>query len=318
MRDRHLPRLSYGTANVGNLHRRFSDDEARELLEAAWGAGVRYFDTAPHYGLGLSERRLGQFLATRPREDYVVSTKAGRLLVPDPLHGDELDRANGFVVPADWRREWDFTADGIRRSLEDSLERLGLDRVDVLYLHDPERFDLERALATGIPAAVALRAEGLVGAVGLGSMSNAALLAAARTGALDVLMVAGRYTLADQSALDEVLPAAAEHHTPVVAAAVFNSGLLAADPPTADGLYDYAAPSAPVLDRTRQIADVCASFGTDLPTAALQFPLRRPEVRTVVAGGATPDQLRQNWARIHRHLPEELWQALADKDLVVA
>lgn len=311
-----VPRLSYGAANVGNLYRALSDDAACELLETAWDCGVRYFDTAPHYGLGLSERRLGQFLATKPREEFTVSTKVGRLLVPDPDHADDLDLAHDFVVPASLHRQWDFSSDGIRRSHEESLQRLGLDHVDVLYLHDPERCDLHAALATGIPALAGLRDQGLVDRIGIGSMSTDALLAGARTGALDLLMVAGRYTLADQSALEQVLPTAAAQGTDVVVAAVFNSGLLATDTPTADALYEYAAPPADVLARAHEIAAVCGTFGTDLPTAALQFPLRHPQVRTVVAGGASPEQVRQNWARIHTELPDELWETLREKGLV--
>jgi D-threo-aldose 1-dehydrogenase len=311
-----VPPLSYGAANVGNLHRALSDDAAWELLQAAWDCGVRYFDTAPHYGLGLSERRLGEFLATKPRDQFTLSTKVGRLLVPDPNRSGELDLAHDFVVPAALRRQWDFTADGIRRSLEESLTRLGLDRVDVLYLHDPERFDLSAALATGIPALAGLRDQGLVERVGVASMSTDALLAGARSDELDLLMVAGRYTLADQSALDAVLPAAAEHDVDVVAAAVFNSGLLAEDPPRADGLYEYAAAPAEVLERVRAIATACAKLGTDLPTAALHFPLRHPLVRTVVAGGATPEQVRQTARRISAPPPEDLWTTLSHQGLV--
>lgn len=310
-----VPPLSYGAANVGNLHHALTDDDAWSLLDTAWECGVRYFDTAPHYGLGLSERRLGAFLSTRPREQFLVSTKVGRLLVPDPGGSERLDLENDFVVPAMHRRVWDFSASGIRRSLEQSLERLGLDRVDILYLHDPERHGLAEALRTGVPALAGLRDEGLVTHVGLGSMSHAALLEGARTGALDLLMVAGRLTLADQSAAD-VLPTAARHGTAVVAAAVFNSGLLAEAHPSSDGLYEYAAPGPETLRRVREIADVCADFDTDLPTAALHFPLRHPLVRTVVAGGATPEQVRQNARRITTPPPEALWTALSDKGLV--
>src|SRR5918996_1608207 len=185
-----------------------SDEDAWAVLEAAWESGIRYFDTAPHYGLGLSERRLGAFLATKPRAEYVISTKAGRLLRPSPETADRLDDPNQFAVSASLRRVWDFSAGGIRASLEESLERLGLDRVDVLYLHDPDEHDLAADLQTGVPAVAALRDEGLVGAVGIGSKSTEALTAAVRTGALDLAMVAGRYTLLEQA--DEVVAACRE------------------------------------------------------------------------------------------------------------
>lgn len=309
--------LGLGAANLGNLYGPMDDEQAHAVLEAAWEAGIRYFDTAPHYGLGLSERRLGAFLATKPRAEFVVSTKAGRLLVPDP-DGTGLDTANLFHVPADRRRVWDFSAAGVRRSLEESLRRLGLDSVDVVYLHDPDEYTLGPALAEGLPAVAALREEGLVSAVGLGSKSVAALAAGARSGVLDLLMVAGRYTLLDQRAADEVLPECRARSIGVVAAAVFNSGLLATAAPTESAYYEYAAVSPEVLVRAREIAAVCEEFEVDLPTAALRYPLRDPVVRTVVAGAATPDQVRQNHARARTPVPEQLWITLRDKGLIRA
>lgn len=314
----HWGRLSYGAANVGNLYRAITDDDAWALLQTAWDCGVRHFDTAPHYGLGLSERRLGAFLATKPREQFTVSTKVGRLLVPDPAGADRLDDEHSFAVPADLRREWDFSAEGIRRSLAESLQRLGLAFVDVVYLHDPEEHDLELAVGTAVPALAALRDDGLVTAVGVGSKSTAALLAGARTGLLDLLMVAGRYTLLEQPALDEVLPECRARSVGVVSAAVFNSGLLAADNPGAGARYEYAAAPPDVLARARAIAAVCRRFDVELPTAALQYGLRDPVVRTVVVGAATPDQIRQNDRRMRTPVPAELWDTLLAEGLTRA
>jgi D-threo-aldose 1-dehydrogenase len=311
-----LPRLGYGAANVGNLYRELSDDDALATMQAAWDAGIRYFDTAPHYGLGLSERRLGDFLRTKPRDEYVISTKVGRLLRPNPDGVGTLDLANDFAVPADLKRVWDFSADGVRRSLDESLQRLGLDAVDVLFLHDPEEFDLVPALAEGIPALAELRAQGMVGAIGVGSKSTQALLAAARTGELDLLMVAGRYTLLEQPTAARVLPACREHGVGVVAAAVFNSGVLARPRPAAGDRYEYGTIPADLLEKAGRIADVCESFGVDLPTAALHFPLREPAVVSVVVGGARADQVRQNAQRMTADVPEALWPALEDNKLV--
>jgi D-threo-aldose 1-dehydrogenase len=308
-----LGRLGYGAANLGNLYRAMTDADARAVLEAAWESGIRYFDTAPHYGLGLSERRLGSFLATKPRADYVVSTKVGRLLRPSPETADRLDDANQFAVPASLRRVWDFSAGGIRRSLEESLERLGLSAVDVLYLHDPDEHDLAADLSTGVPALAALRDEGLVTAIGIGSKSTAGLLAAVRTEALDLVMVAGRYTLLEQPALDEVIPACRAAGAGVVAAAVFNSGLLST--PRPGRRYEYGAVPADLLERTRRIAEVCERHGVTLPEAALQFPLREPVVRSVVVGGATPAHLRENARRLEARIPEALWHELAAEGL---
>ena len=311
-----LGRLGYGAANVGNLYRALTDEEAWRILETAWECGVRYFDTAPHYGLGLSERRLGAFLSSKPREEYVVSTKVGRLLRQNPEGAGRLDDANDFAVPADLKRVWDFTADGIRRSLEESLERLGLDAVDIVYLHDPERYDLRRGLDEGLPALAKLREEGLVSAVGVGSMSTEALLATARSGVLDLLMVAGRFTLADQSVAEEVLPACRAHGVGIVGAAVFNSGLLASAVPSENARFDYAPVAPDLLTRTRRIASVCADFDVTLPQAALHYLFQEPMVRTVVIGGATPDQVRQNAANLERAVPTELWTQLREEGLV--
>jgi D-threo-aldose 1-dehydrogenase len=311
-----LGRLGYGAANVGNLYRAMSDDDAHAALQAAWDAGMRYFDTAPHYGLGLSERRLGEFLRTKPRSEYVLSTKVGRLLVPNRGGGDKLDLAAGFAVPATSRRTWDVTPTGVRRSLEESLERMGLDAVDIAYLHDPERFDLDRGLREGLPAVAALREEGLVRAVGVGSMVNATLARAAQSGMVDLLMVAGRYTIADTSAATSVLPACREHGVRVVAASVFNSGLTARSAPPDGVRYDYGRTPPLLLARVRRIASVCAQHGVELPVAALHFPLRNPVVTSVVIGGGRPEQVRQNADRLAAHVPDALWADLAEAGLL--
>jgi D-threo-aldose 1-dehydrogenase len=311
-----LGRLGHGAANVGNLYRPMTDEQARAVLDAAWESGIRYFDTAPHYGLGLAERRLGGFLATKPRAEFILSTKVGRLLRPSPETADRLDDANQFAVPASMRRVWDFSADGIRTSLEESLERLGLAAVDILYLHDPDEHDVDADLATGVPALAALRDEGLVSAIGIGSKSTAALVAAVRTGALDLVMVAGRYTLLEQPALDELIPTCREQGIGVVAAAVFNSGLLSTPQP--GGRYEYGDVPAELLERARRIAAVCARHGVTLPAAALQFPLREPAVRSVVAGGATPEHVRENAQRMRAEVPAALWDELASERLVRA
>ena len=228
--------LSLGCAQLGNLYREVSDEEARATVDAAWDLGVRYFDTAPHYGLGLSERRLGAALAARPRDAYVVSTKVGRLLEPADVV-DGLDD-EGFAVPATHRRVWDFSRDGIRRSSSQSLERLGLDRVEIVYLHDPDDH-WNDVLETGFPALAELRAEGVVDSIGAG-MNQAAMLAElVRHTDVDVLMLAGRYTLLEQGALDDLLPLCDERGVAIVAAGVFNSGLLARAHPPDDAKYDY-------------------------------------------------------------------------------
>lgn len=304
--------LALGGAPLGNMFAELSEDDAFAVLEDAWAAGIRYFDTAPHYGLGLSERRMGAFLATKPRDEFMLSTKVGRLIVPNP-GGEGLD-GEGYRVPATTKRVWGFGADAVRRSLDESLERLGLDRVDIVYLHDPERADggLAAALATAVPAAVALRDEGVVGRVGIGSMVNEAIVAAVRTGALDLAMIANRLTLAEHSALDEAVPACREHGVEVVAAAPFNSGLLAHSEP--QGHFDYQDVPPEVLDRVNRIAALCRAHGVDLPTAALQYPLRFGAA-TVVVGARRAGQVAESRARLDTPVPAELWAELEAEGL---
>ncbi|MDJ0335730.1 aldo/keto reductase [Salinibacterium sp. G-O1] len=309
---------AYGAANLGNLFREISDDDAEEILHTAWDAGVRYFDTAPHYGLGLSERRLGAFLATKPRDEFVISTKVGRLLRPNPEGAGSLDTENDFCVPATLKRVWDFSAEGIQTSLTESLERLGLDRVDVLYLHDPEKHDVNAAIDEALPALVSLREAGTVSAVGVGSMSTEALLACATHSDVDLLMIAGRYTLAEQPAAADVLPVCHDKGIGVVTASIFNSGLLSTENPSAGGRYDYGSVPPELWERVLAITDVCRSFDVPLPAAALQYTLRDSAVRSVVVGGSRPTHLRQNAEYMNSPIPEELWTALADRGLIPA
>ena len=311
-----IPALGYGAANVGNLFRELSDDEALAVLNGAWDSGIRYFDTAPHYGLGLSERRLGAFLQTKPRDEYVLSTKVGRLLRPNPDHVGGLDTANDFHVPDDLQRVWDFSADGIRASLDESRERLGIERIDLVYLHDPERHDLDLAIAEALPALEQLRADGEVAAIGIGSMVSDALATAVRAADLDLVMVAGRYTLLEQPAAAEVLPACRERGTGIVAASVFNSGLLASSEPRRDGRYEYGELPDELWDRVVRIARICTAHDVPLPAAAVQFPLRSDLVRSVVVGGSRPAQLRQNAQFAAVDIPEALWEELAAEGLI--
>jgi D-threo-aldose 1-dehydrogenase len=315
--DGSIPRLGYGAANLGNLFRPLTDDEAWAVLDAAWDAGIRHFDTAPHYGLGLSERRLGAFLATKPRDEYFLSTKVGRLLRPNPDHeAGGLDTANDFHVPDDLQRVWDFSADGIRSSLDESRERLGIERIDLLYLHDPERHDLALALAEALPALERLRADDEIALIGVGSMVTDALTAVVRTAALDLIMVAGRYTLLEQPAAAEVLPACREKGTGIVAASVFNSGLLAQTEPRRDGRYEYGQLPEELWDRLVRISAICADHDVPLPAAAVQFPLQSDVVRSVVVGGSRPAQLVQNAEYAAVSIPSSLWQTLAAEGLI--
>ncbi|GGL81179.1 oxidoreductase [Curtobacterium citreum] len=296
----------FGGAGIGNLLREVSDDDARATVDAAWDVGVRGFDTAPHYGLGLSERRLGAALAGRPRDEYAISTKVGRRLVPGP--GDGVDD-DGFAVPNDLVRQWDPTADGVRRSLDESLDRLGLDRVDIAYLHDPDVYDLAAGLTQALPALAALRDEGVVRAVGVGSNSVAALTAAVETGLCDVVMLAGRYTLLEQPAA-ALVDRCAELDVDVVAVGVYNSGLLSRPLPAPDTTYDYAPAPPELVERARALAAVCGRHGVTLPETAVAFPLRAPAVRAIAVGAQSAEQVRSNAERAAVHVPAALWDEL--------
>jgi D-threo-aldose 1-dehydrogenase len=311
----HVSSLGLGAAPLGNLYRPVSDADAAATVEAAWAAGIRYFDTAPHYGLGLSERRLGAALASRPRADYVVSTKVGRLLVPDPEGRDRCDE--DFDVPADHRRVWDFTADGVHRSLDASLDRLGLDRVDLVLIHDPDDHWPE-AVGQAYPALHDLRAQGVIGAIGVG-MNQAGMLTRFVTETeIDAVMVAGRFTLLDQSAADELLPACADRGVSVLAAGVFNSGLLATDEPPASATYDYAPAPPEILARARAIGAVCRRHGVPLPAAAIAFAAARTEVASVVLGARNAAEVAGNTVAATTPVPPGLWPDLVERGLLRA
>jgi D-threo-aldose 1-dehydrogenase len=308
-----LSELSLGCAQLGNLFHAVSDADSRATVDAAWELGIRYFDTAPHYGLGLSERRLGSALASRPREEYVVSSKVGRLL--EPVHGLEGWDDQGFVVPATHRRVWDFSRDGVRRSLEESLERLGLDQLDVVFLHDPDDHWPE-VLADGYPALAELRAEGVVGAIG-GGMNQAPMLAdLVRETDVDMVMLAGRYTLLEQDALDGLLPLCVERRVAIVVAGVFNSGLLAHARPPDGARYDYENAPPELVERARAIARVCDRHGTTLPAAALAFPLAHPAVVSLCVGARSAEQVRRNAALYREAIASDLWTELKAEGLL--
>ncbi|HKH07384.1 MAG TPA: aldo/keto reductase [Agromyces sp.] len=308
--------LGYGAASIGNLYREVDDAESDAALAAAWDGGIRYFDTAPHYGLGLSERRLGAFLSTRPRTDYVLSTKVGRVLDPNPDFAGGDDLAADFAVPNTTVRRFDPSEAGVRRSIEDSLERLGLDRIDIAFLHDPDAYDLDRGLREGLPALAKLRDEGVVGAIGIGTNSADAAARAVREGDLDLVMIAGRYTLLEQPALSELLPLCEERGVGVVAAAVFNSGILATDTPGETARYNYGAVPPDVLARAERLAEACRAAGVALPAAALQYPLQHPAVRSVVVGSARAADIRQNIGRVRAIVPEGFWAELRAEGLI--
>ncbi|GIJ54295.1 oxidoreductase [Virgisporangium aurantiacum] len=311
-----LSELGFGGSPGGNLYSAITDEQFASAVDAAWNAGIRHFDTAPHYGLGLSERRLGAALRGRPREEYVVSTKVGRLLVPSPETAGRAD-PDGFAVAATHRRVWDFSRDGIRRSLDASLHRTGLDRFDIVYLHDPDEH-WRQAADVGVPALVELRDEGSVGAVGAGMNRSDPLARFVRETDVDLVMCAGRYTLLDQSAAGDLLPAARERGVDVVIAGVYNSGLLSRDRPPTDATYDYRPADPERVARATRIAVVCERYGVTLPVAALAFVRSDPAVVSTVVGMHNDIEVAETIHRAGSEVPDELWAALRADGLIEA
>lgn len=302
-----ITELGFGGAPIGNLYAALDDETAAATVDAAWRSGVRYFDTAPHYGLGLSESRLGAALAGRPRAEFAVSTKVGRLLVPNP-HPSGSDLAAGFEVPDELTRVFDFSRDGVLRSLDASLRRLDMDRVDIVLVHDPDE-QLDRAIAETIPALVELREQGVISAVGAGMNHWQPLRRIVAESDVDTVMIAGRWTLADRSA-GPLLDASAERGVGVLAAAPYNSGMLAHPWPADDAYFDYGPASAERLARARAYAAVCRAHGTTLPHAALQFPLRHPAVASVVVGMRSRGEVQANTCRLGEPVPAAAWPQL--------
>ena len=306
--------LGFGAAALGNLYSALADEDWPAIVPAAWAGGIRFFDVAPHYGLGLAERRLGESLRALPREEIVVSTKVGRLLVPQDAAG-RTDIENLFDVPADHRRVRDYSRDGVLRSIEDSLERLGLDRIDLVLVHDPDEFERE-ALKGAFPALSELRDQGVIASFGAGMNQSAMLARFVRETDADVMMVAGRWTLLDQTAARDLLPAAAERDVTVIAAAVFNSGILATDDPGEGAAFDYAPADRAVVDRARAIARIAHRHGLTLPELAAAFPFTHPAVGVVVMGAASAEQAARNAALLTPSVAPEVWDELRESGLI--
>jgi D-threo-aldose 1-dehydrogenase len=299
-----LSPLGLGTAPLGGLYSPVSDDDAHRVIEAAWGHGVRFFDTAPMYGNGSAERRLGAVLSGKPRDAYVLATKVGRLLrLPAVPQGED---AYYKGTPPE-RPLFDFSYDGVMRSFEESLARLGLDRVDILHIHDPDHHEAE-AMDGAYRALYRLRAEGSIRAVGAGMNQWEMLARFADAGSFDCFLLAGRYTLLDQSALDTLLPACERRGIGIVAGGVYNSGLLADPKPGAKFNYDDA-PSA-LIARAQQLAQVCHAHGVPLKAAAIQFPAFHPVVRSILTGARTVHELDENVAMTRVRIPPGLWAEL--------
>jgi D-threo-aldose 1-dehydrogenase len=319
-----VTRLGFGAASIGGVFDEVGEADGLATIERAWELGVRYFDVAPLYGYGTGERRIGLSLVGRDRDDFVVSTKVGKLVrrVNEVDPGADVDRdAFGDRRDADptqdsgFRVVFDYSRDGILRSIDESLGRLGLDRLDILYLHDPDDH-WEAAIGQAYPTLHRLREEGVVGAIGAGMNQSAMLTRFAREGDFDVFLVAGRYTLLDQDALAELLPTCLERNVAVVVGGVMNSGILAA--PAQAGRFNYKPPPAEIVERARRLAAVCEHHDVPLKAAAIQFPLAHPAVASVVAGVGRVDHLEEYPVFMREAIPAALWAELRNEGLLAA
>ena len=321
MSDWTLPKLGFGAAAMGNLYAAIDDTRAAATLDAALVAGFRYFDTAPHYGRGLSERRLGD--ALRGRGDVIVSTKVGRLMDPDASITDDRER-DGFHTAMPFRAHYDYTHDAILRSHEHSLQRLGLARVDLLFVHDIGRATHGEADATyreqliqggGLKALERLRDEGAIRGFGLGVNEVEVCLGLMAVARFDVVLLAGRYTLLEQEALDAFFPACAAADTAVIVGGPYNSGILATGSAAA-GHYNYAPAPEAVRGKVRALEAVTARYGVSLPAAALAFVLAHPQVASVIPGIADPQQVSDTMRLYAEPIPPAFWADLRTAGLV--
>lgn len=315
--------LGFGAAPLGNLYRPVSEEDAQKTLDAAWASGIRYFDTAPLYGLGLSETRLNHFLRAKKRRDYVISTKVGRILeVCAP--GQRTGIGKFFDTPS--RRErFDYTYDGVMRSLDFSLERLGIDAIDIVFVHDIDVWThgseaardahLKTLMSSGYKALVKLRDEKVIKAFGAGINEWQVAETLTRAGSFDLFLLAGRYTLMEQEALNSFLPLAQERGVGIVLGGPYNSGILAIGPKPG-AMYNYEPAPKSILERVKRIEDVCKAHKVKLPQAALRFPLHHPCVVSVIPGGVTPKEVQLNVKTMSMKLPKALWKDLKAQGLL--
>ena len=320
MSQRYQPitRLGLGGTGLGDMYRHTSEEAGKATVDAAWEAGIRYFDTAPHYGAGLSEHRFGTALRNRPRDEYTLSTKVGRLLVPSRTP----EIADPFVGGLPFRRVTDYSADGARRSVEDSLQRMALSHIDIVYVHDlsPDRFSQAEyehyyAIAAGKGGAfeglVKLRDEGVIKGWGLGVNTLDPCLRALRDSDPDIFLLAGRYTLMETTPLAELFPLCAERGAHVVLGGPYNSGFLAGGPN-----YDYAPADEDKLARRERLRQVAARHGVDLAAAALQFGAAHPVVGATIPGASSPEHLKRNAALMEVQIPAAFWHELKAEQLL--
>lgn len=307
--DLKVTRLGLGTAPLAGLYRAVDESTALAAIERSWQLGIRFFDTAPLYGFGLAEQRVGQALRDQPRAEFTLATKVGRLL----RAGAPPERGQDFHGVPDVNPVFDFSYDGVMRSVEESRQRLGIERLDILHIHDPDDH-YEQAINGAYRALADLRSQGVIGAVGAGMNQAEMLTRFAREGDFDCFLLAGRYTLLDQVALRELLPTCLERGVAIIAAGVFNSGILGE--PRSGARYNYRQAPPDLLERARRIQAVCESHGVPLRAAAVQFPLGHPAVQTVVVGCRSAEQVEDTVRMFEMKIPAAVWEELKHEGLL--
>ena len=322
--DLEVVTLGLGCASMGNLYRPVTDVQTKETAQCALDAGLRYLDTAPYYGFGLSERRVGDVLRREPRDSYILSTKVGRLLRPCGLVDKNVARF-GFHSPMPFEPVYDYSYDGIMRSHEDSLQRLGLNRIDILYIHDIGRAThgsantrlFKIAMESGYKALDELRSSGQISAFGLGVNEYEVCEEAMEYGDFDCFLLAGRYTLLEQDALDTFLPKCTARNASVIIGGVYNSNILVLGTKSKQQLYyDYETAPPAIIERVRRLETVCDEFQVSLPAAALQFPLACPAVAGIIVGMGKPQRIAHTLELFTSYLPAEFWQTLRAEGLL--
>ena len=318
-----LPKLSLGTASMGNLYKVVSDESCMETLQLAWDSGLRYIDTAPFYGQGLSETRVGSFLADKNPDDYILSTKVGRILVPEV--GESPHEKNCYVQGLPFDPVYDYTYDAIYKSVEDSFERLGRRKIDIAYVHDigtlthgdDNAKHMKDLLDGGIKALEELKSDGVIHAYGLGVNEKEICMDVLTHTDVDVFLLAGRYTLLEQESLDDLLPLCAQKNVDIVIGGVFNSGILV-NYKTDNLMYNYAPAPQHIVDRVNGLANICDDYGVPLPAVAIQFASCHPVIQSTLVGASKSSHLQQaiHWNTID--IPHDLWAELKHNNLIKA
>jgi D-threo-aldose 1-dehydrogenase len=308
--------LGFGGASMGNMYTVAHDDAALQAIRGAYEAQVRYFDTAPMYGFGKSERLYGSVLKDRPRDSFVLSTKVGRLIVageptPESENTPFVEIDNAYTV-------FDYSRDGVLRSLEESRKRLGIERIDIVYIHDPDVKDcFKQALEEAFPTLADLKRQGIIGAIGAGMNQAEMLCDFAKNADFDCFLLAGRYTLLDQIALKELLPLCRKKNISIIIGGAYNSGILATGA-VAGAYYNYAPAPPEIMAKTRKIEAVCARYNIPMKAAALQFPFGHPAVVSNIPGVKTKARFEENLKLFTYPIPADFWAALKEEELLVA